>query len=239
MKKFLAVKPLTRELTALYSKGRREVLRVARNPNKQELVAYGVVGGALALLVGGSAYSLIRKLRWGKRPPKRPLGMVYPTNAQRDERYGPLSFSPDPLPGNPENVILHNSPRLETVQVPQLAGIGRTSVRMFPDAAHAFRRAMRDLERDGKLGLLKTYSGAHNARLVRGSTTSLSSHSYGTSIDLNAPENPLGTGGTPEQWELAEYLIPHGFYWGGWFTRQDPHHFEWIGKPKTNSSLLV
>lgn len=232
------VKPLTRELKALYSKGRRKALQLSRNPNKQELLAYGVVGASVTVLVGGILYRSIKKLSWGKRPPSKPLGMPYPSNAERDRRYGPLSYVHDPLPGDPEHIQLLSRPNVEKFLIPELAAIGATSgVTMHPDAGRALQKVIRDLKRDGKLHLLKTYSGGYNPRMVRGSTTSLSSHSYGTAIDINAPQNPLGTPGTPEQWELAEYFVPHGFYWGGWFSRQDPHHFDWVGKPTSSPTV--
>ena len=66
-------------------------------------------------------------------------------------------------------------------------------------------------------------------REVRGSTTSLSNHSSGTAIDLNATKHPLGKAGTfplakvPMIQALAK---KYGLKWGGDFRRPDEMHFE-------------
>jgi hypothetical protein len=76
---------------------------------------------------------------------------------------------------------------------------------------------------------IKTYDGCYVVRDVRGSDTTLSLHSWGLAIDLNAADNPLGgTSHQPE--ELIETFKAHGFWWGGDFhTRKDPMHFQRAG----------
>ena len=67
-------------------------------------------------------------------------------------------------------------------------------------------------------------------REVRGSTTSLSNHSSGTAIDLNATKHPLGKAGT---FPLAKVAMiqalakKYGLRWGGDYRgRKDEMHFE-------------
>ncbi len=75
---------------------------------------------------------------------------------------------------------------------------------------------------------LRTFDGSYIYRATRGSG-SLSPHSYGMAIDLDAQWNQLGWG--PEQYEMhpdvvaiAEQL---GFTWGGRFSRPDAMHFQY------------
>lgn len=80
--------------------------------------------------------------------------------------------------------------------------------------------------------LLKTFDGCFNIRLVRGSNTSFSAHSYGLAIDLNASENPLGAthGGFFDHPEFVKCFTDSGFVWGGSFSsRKDSMHFTWPG----------
>jgi hypothetical protein len=67
-------------------------------------------------------------------------------------------------------------------------------------------------------------------RMVRGSEDSLSNHSSGTAIDLNAKDHPLGAAGTfpaakvPMIQALAK---KYGLRWGGDYkSRADEMHFE-------------
>jgi D-alanyl-D-alanine dipeptidase len=67
------------------------------------------------------------------------------------------------------------------------------------------------------------------ARYVRGSTTNISNHSWGTAIDLTLDGilDPRGD----EQIQLGLHLISgifnaNGWYWGTGFTTEDAQHFE-------------
>jgi hypothetical protein len=72
-------------------------------------------------------------------------------------------------------------------------------------------------------------AGMQCARYVRGSTTNISNHSWGTAIDLTI-DNFLDARGD-EQIPLGLHLIAgifnaNGWYWGAGFTTEDAHHFE-------------
>lgn len=66
-------------------------------------------------------------------------------------------------------------------------------------------------------------------RLVRGGTT-LSNHSSGTAIDLNASKHPLGKVGTftkEQSADIRELCAKYGLRWGGDYNgRKDEMHFE-------------
>ena len=67
-------------------------------------------------------------------------------------------------------------------------------------------------------------------RMVRGSTDTLSNHSSGTAIDINATQHPLGKSGTfpAEKVQMIRALAKkYGLKWGGDYrNRKDEMHFE-------------
>lgn len=88
----------------------------------------------------------------------------------------------------------------------------------------------------GVLDRLKTMDGTFVVRMIRGAENStalakLSSHSFGTAIDLNAKWNVLNTAGAAlgEEGSLVE-LLPFaeqcGFINGGQWKRRDQQHWE-------------
>jgi hypothetical protein len=79
-------------------------------------------------------------------------------------------------------------------------------------------------------------------RDVRGSTTSLSNHSSGTAIDLNATQHPLGKVGTfpIEKVPMIRALAKkYGLLWGGDYrNRKDEMHFEVTLTPAKAAALI-
>jgi hypothetical protein len=67
------------------------------------------------------------------------------------------------------------------------------------------------------------FGGCWVARTTSGQT--LSSHAWGTSVDLNVSGNHLGTAPTQPQ-ELIDVMARHGFVWGGEWLLPDGMHFE-------------
>ncbi|HVZ37470.1 MAG TPA: M15 family metallopeptidase, partial [Polyangiaceae bacterium] len=72
-------------------------------------------------------------------------------------------------------------------------------------------------------------AGMHCARYVRGSTSNISNHSWGTAIDLtiDGSLDPRGDG----QVQFGLHLIAgifnaNGWFWGAGFTTEDGQHFE-------------
>jgi len=154
----------------------------------------------------------------------------YISNATRDARFGPIEWVSSPTANNPERIIITNEfPRNFIVResFPELPG--SPAIEIHRAATAPLHAVLDELGRRGMLGLVRSFDGSYNPRLVRGSTSSLSAHAYGTAIDLNARENPLGQGPTDDQRRLAAVFEEHGWYWGDRFSRRDPMHFEWIG----------
>ncbi len=74
---------------------------------------------------------------------------------------------------------------------------------------------------------ITVYSGCWAARTVRRSSTAPpSQHAYGAAIDINAPQNPIGTEPVFDR-RVVRIFQAHGFKWGGGFLYPDGHHFEW------------
>ena len=66
-------------------------------------------------------------------------------------------------------------------------------------------------------------------RMIRGSTDSLSNHSSGTAIDLNAIKHPLGKRNTftdKQEVIIRQIAAKYGCKWGGDWKRADEMHFE-------------
>ncbi|HIP23564.1 MAG TPA: M15 family peptidase [Rhodobacteraceae bacterium] len=72
-------------------------------------------------------------------------------------------------------------------------------------------------------------AGSLCVRLIRGSETSVSTHAYGLSLDLNIDGqlDTLGDGKTQLGLTiLAEFFKREGWYWGAGFGREDSMHFQ-------------
>ncbi len=72
-------------------------------------------------------------------------------------------------------------------------------------------------------------AGSLCVRLIRGSETSVSTHAYGLSVDLNI-DGQLDTLGDEKTQLgltiLAEFFNKEGWYWGAGFGREDSMHFQ-------------
>ena len=72
-------------------------------------------------------------------------------------------------------------------------------------------------------------AGALCARLIRGSSSSISNHSWGTAIDVKLDDrlDSFGDGGTQfGLLLLAELFNEEGWFWGATYGREDSMHFE-------------
>jgi hypothetical protein len=187
-----------------------------------------------------------RDLGW----PPRPAGLPQPTAAISERLFGRVDVRHVPTADNPERIeILHGweAENIVTVRVPELdkclfAGgpgavvrpIGR--IRCHRLAAPKFLQLFEAWAAAGLLDRVLTCAGVFNARLKRGATSpkraNLSNHSWGTAIDINAPQNGLGhvpalVGARGAVRELVGIANEIGFYWGGHFAgRPDGMHFE-------------
>lgn len=71
---------------------------------------------------------------------------------------------------------------------------------------------------------LKTWDGCFNIRKKRG-LASMSLHSWGLAIDVNAAWNGLGMESKLSP-EFVKCFTDAGFHWGGEWSRKDPMHFQ-------------
>jgi hypothetical protein len=84
--------------------------------------------------------------------------------------------------------------------------------------------AFKNLIDRGFVGELKTFDGCFNIRKKRG-LNSMSLHSWGIAIDVNAFENQLNQ--TPKlSVGFVKCFTDAGFEWGGLWTRKDGMHFQ-------------
>ena len=120
------------------------------------------------------------------------------------------------------------SPRLRALlETRQIGPIRVTMLRPALDSLERILAELKETEPDihAKLGT----AGALCVRYVRGSTTSISNHSWGTAIDLKLAGELDGFGDGGTQFGLlllAELFNKEGWYWGATYSREDSMHFE-------------
>ena len=92
------------------------------------------------------------------------------------------------------------------------------------DMIKPLEQAFKNLIDRGFVKELKTWDGCFNIRKKRG-LTSMSLHSWGIAIDVNAAWNGLGKTPTLSA-GFVKCFTDAGFYWGGTWTRKDGMHFQ-------------
>jgi D-alanyl-D-alanine carboxypeptidase len=108
--------------------------------------------------------------------------------------------------------------------------VGPIKATMLKPALDSLQRVVDKLKADepdiyAKLGT----AGSLCVRLIRGSNTSVSNHSFGTAIDitLEGQLDPFADGEMQIGLViLAEHFNDEGWYWGGGYNREDGMHFE-------------
>lgn len=92
------------------------------------------------------------------------------------------------------------------------------------DMVTPLSNAFQNLITRGFVSELKTWDGCFNIRKKRG-LSSMSLHSWGIAIDVNAFENGLNQ--TPKlSAGFVKCFTDAGFDWGGSWTRKDGMHFQ-------------
>lgn len=92
------------------------------------------------------------------------------------------------------------------------------------DMVAPLQKAFENLIRTGHVKELKTWDGCFNIRKKRG-LSSMSLHSWGIAVDVNAFENGLGK--EPKlSAGFVKCFTDAGFNWGGTWRRKDGMHFE-------------
>lgn len=113
-----------------------------------------------------------------------------------------------------------------TFNVPIELEIGLIPKRIFcnKDLVEPITKAFRNLVDTGCVKEIKTWDGCFNIRKKRG-LTSMSLHSWGLAVDINAFENGLNQ--IPKfSKAFVKCFTDSGFDWGGTWTRKDGMHFQ-------------
>ena len=108
--------------------------------------------------------------------------------------------------------------------------IGPIKVTMLKPALDSLERVMNRLkESDPDIYAKVGTAGALCVRFIRGSSTSISNHSWATAIDLTLEGKLDGFADGGTQFGLlilAEYFNEEGWFWGAAYNREDSMHFE-------------
>lgn len=124
----------------------------------------------------------------------------------------------------------YGDPELESSMtvwdVPTNLEIGVIPKRIYcnRDMVAPLSQAFTNLILTGKVAELKTWDGCFNKRKKRG-LNSMSLHSWGLAVDVNAAWNQLHMTPTLTP-EFVKCFTDAGFDWGGTWTRKDGMHFQ-------------
>jgi len=119
-----------------------------------------------------------------------------------------------------------SNPSLILWDVPSELEIGVIPKRIYcnKDIVGPLSNAFKKLIDTNCVDELKTWDGCFNIRKKRG-LSSMSLHSWGLAVDVNAFENGLGQNPKLSK-EFVECFTSSGFDWGGIWKRKDGMHFQ-------------
>lgn len=165
-----------------------------------------------------------------------PIPSFYPLNSQsaREQMFGKFNYT---IVDQSNIRILGDwvNENIVTVKIPQLIGIPGYhtggNVRVHKLIKDKILLLFSSWEQQKLMSRVVFWGGAFVPRLVRGSQTVLSNHSWGTAFDINTIDNAMGIvpaaiGAAGCLRELVPTANAQGWYWGGHFKRQDGMHFE-------------
>jgi hypothetical protein len=158
------------------------------------------------------------------------------SDAERDTVFNPITGYTESTPKGAVRLPAGwEDANIVTIPVPTLASIGHSTLRVHKRAAVAFKNVFAKIEAAGLTDCILRCDGTFVPRHKGWDPKrSLSSHSWGIAIDLNArwngygnPPAPLGAIGSTR--DLIPIFASEGFAWGGYFTPdayRDGMHFE-------------
>jgi hypothetical protein len=119
-----------------------------------------------------------------------------------------------------------SNPCMVLWDVPKELEIGLIPKKIYcnKDMVAPLSKAFKNLIDTGHVNELKTYDGCFNIRKKRG-LSSMSLHSWGVAIDMNAFENGLGVDPKLSA-GFVKCFTDAGFDWGGIWRRKDGMHFQ-------------
>lgn len=92
------------------------------------------------------------------------------------------------------------------------------------DMVKPLEQAFENIVKRGLVDQVESWDGCFNIRPKRG-LKSMSLHSWGIAVDINAATNGLGAKPTMSP-ELVACFTDAGFHWGGVWSRPDGMHFQ-------------
>lgn len=170
--------------------------------------------------------------------PVRQASLPLPSLKLQISTFGEIVAKPAPTASNKERIIITNGfeANIVTRFVPQLVGkdgapaSGKLGMhRLIADQLVGLWAAWEAL---GLAGLVTGFGGLWVPRYIRGSTTTLSNHAWGTAFDINVSANylwhlPAFPGENGSLFKLIPVAQDYGFGWGGHYRgRLDGMHFE-------------
>lgn len=110
--------------------------------------------------------------------------------------------------------------------VPSILEIGVIPKKIYcnKDLVMPLSKAFQNLIHTGHVNELKTWDGCFNVRKKRGGST-MSLHSWGVAIDMNAFSNCFGCKPTLSA-GFVKCFTDAGFDWGGTWKKADGMHFQ-------------
>ncbi len=157
------------------------------------------------------------------------------TDSQCAAKFGRFKYVLDPKPGNPEHIIITGGWAEKNIGTVYMDQLGRR-VSIHYAAMRPAMKMLAEWQAAGLLPLVHTFNGCWAPRLKRGRKMP-SRHAWGTALDFNAREYPLGKPAAPDApiRQLVPIAEANGFFWGGNFkSRPDPMHFEFVGLQETD-----
>lgn len=118
------------------------------------------------------------------------------------------------------------NPNMTLFDIPSEFEIGVIPKKIYcnKDLVAPLTKALSLIKERNLFSKIKTWDGCFNIRKKRG-LKSMSLHSWGIAIDINAFENQLFWG-PKMSIELVEAFEEAGFDWGGRWKRKDGMHFQ-------------
>ncbi len=120
--------------------------------------------------------------------------------------------------------------------------VGPVKVKILKPAIESLQTVFDNIQRaDPDLYARINTSGSLCVRFIRGSTTSVSNHSFGTAVDLNIDGklDDLGDGRTQLGLTiLSDFFNAEGWVWGAAYGREDSMHFE-VSEEKLNEWIAA
>lgn len=149
-------------------------------------------------------------------------GLKVPTPSFMISRFGP------PREDLSDQCQSMTNPRLAALL--QDASVGPVQVKMLKPAIDSLQTIFDNIKRaDPELYARINTAGSLCVRFIRGSTTNVSNHSFGTAVDLNIDGvlDTLGDGRTQLGLTImSDFFNAEGWVWGAAYGREDSMHFE-------------